>query len=195
MPPYEPDAVGRLFPEPEEPLLWYFGYGSNMQRGTFLGRRRMRPRAVRVGRVDGWRLAFDLGVGQGERAVANLAPDPAAHTWGVCWRITVPQAAHLDRTEGVGRRPGSYRRIPVCVCTDAGESLEAFTYYSTRGRPGRKPSARYMGLLLQGAAEHALPEDWIDHLRAFELARDERTPAVPGQGELFAKRPGRTRPS
>lgn len=182
-----PDASDRLFPDPEEPLLWYFGYGSNMHRGTFVGRRRMRPRDSRVARLSDWRLAFDLAVGRGERAVANLAPAPGAHTWGVCWRITVPQAAHLDRTEGVNH--GAYRRIAIRAETDEGDSFDAFTYHSLRGRAGRKPSARYMGLLVSGATEHGLPDAWIAHLRSFELARDERPREPKDQGDLFANPP------
>jgi cation transport regulator ChaC len=155
-----------------EASLWYFGYGSNTERGTFLGRRRMRPLEVRVGRLDGFELRFDLGVGPGERAVANVAEAPGAHVWGVLWRLTSDGADHLDRTEGVHR--GFYRRLAVQVATSEGARLPAFTYHSPLGQPGRKPSRRYLGLLLAGAHQHGLPEEWIARLRAFELAADER---------------------
>mgnify|MGYP002626309488 CR=1 FL=1 len=163
-----------------EPTLWYFGYGSNTERGTFLGRRRMRPLEVRIGRLDGFELRFDLGIGRGERGVANVAAREGDHVWGVLWRITGEQALHLDRTEGVHR--GFYRRLGVEVSTAEGERLPAFTYHSFRGRAGRKPSRRYLGLLLAGAHQHGLPEEWVTRLRAFELARDERRPR---QGRLL----------
>jgi len=158
----------------DEPSLWYFGYGSNTERSTFLGRRRMRPLEVRIGRLDGFELRFDLGVGQGERGVANVAPSRGAHVWGVLWRITPDGAGHLDLTEGVNR--GFYRRLAVEVATPEGSVLPAFTYHSPLGGTGRKPSRRYLGLLLAGAHQHGLPEDWIARLRTFELARDERHP-------------------
>jgi len=154
--------------------LWYFGYGSNTERGTFLARRGMTPLEVRIGRLDDFELRFDLGVGRGERGVANVAARRGDHVWGVLWRITSEQAEHLDRTEGVHR--GYYRRLPVCVATPSGESVPAFTYHSFRGRPGCKPSRRYLGLLVAGARQHGLPEAWVERLRAFELARDEREP-------------------
>ena len=47
--------------------LWYFGYGSNTERETFLGRRRMRPIEVLAGRLDDFELRFDLPIGKGER--------------------------------------------------------------------------------------------------------------------------------
>lgn len=170
----------------EPPSLWYFGYGSNTERGTFLGRRRMRPLEVRVGRLDGFELRFDLGVGRGERGVANVAARAGDHVWGVLWRIRVEQAAFLDRSEGLHR--GFYRRLPVEVTTRDGETVAAFTYHSLGGRAGRKPSRRYLGLLLAGAQQHGLPDEWIDRLRSFELAADERK-ARPGR--LFGERGGR----
>lgn len=163
-------------------LLWYFAYGSNLDPRTFLGRRRMRPLESRRARLDGFRLVFDLPVGPGERAVANIRREEGAHVHGAAWRITIEGAAHLDRTEGVHR--GYYVRKRVTLVDDAGGPFDAFTYGSTRGRAGRKPSARYLGLLLAGTRHHALPEVWIRHLRGFELAADERTT----QNELSGQR-------
>ena len=79
--------------------LWYFAYGSNLCRATFVGRRGMSPLEIRRGRVDGYRLAFDLPVGPGERGVANLVADPAAVTWGACYLLDPTACEHLDRTE------------------------------------------------------------------------------------------------
>ena len=174
-------------PDADASCVWYFGYGSNVDRGTFLGRRRMRPLAARVAVLDDWALRFDLPVGSGERGVANLRSEPGARTWGVCWQIPRAQAEHLDRTEGVPR--GAYRRQAVEVETREGVRLAAFTYCSERGVAGRKPSRRYLGLLLAGAREHGLPDEWVAFLRGLELAVDERN----SQAELFgpAHKPGR----
>ncbi len=162
------------------PWLWYFAYGSNLDPRTFLGRRRMRPSGARRARLDDHRLVFDLPVGRGERGVANVRPWPGHRVHGVAWRITGTDARFLDRTEGVHR--GYYVRLPVTLIGDDHRPFEAFTYHSSRGRRGRKPSPRYMGLLLAGARHHGLPPDWVRYLRSLELARDERRPP---QGELF----------
>lgn len=153
--------------------LWYFGYGSNMDARTFVGRRGMRPREVLTGRLDDWSLAFDLPVGLGERGVANLRPLRGAHVWGVLYRISAEEAARLDRSEGVHR--GAYTRAEVVVRTP--DQTAAFTYRSRRSDPRRKPSRRYMGLLLAGARDHGLPEAYVASLRALELAVDERDAA------------------
>ena len=163
--------------------LWYFAYGSNLDPRTFLGRRRMRPDATRVARLDDYRLVFDLPIGPGERGVANLRSERGAQVWGVAYRISPGQARHLDRTEGV---PRAYRRIRVSLEGADGEHIPAFSYLSPHRRDGRKPSRRYLGLLLRGARHHGLPAEAIRVLRSLELAKDERT----RQGELFETRPG-----
>jgi hypothetical protein len=89
----------------------------------------------------------------------------------VLYLITVEQSEHLDRTEGV---PRAYRRIPVSAIVDGSEQIAAFTYQSDRISLGRKPSSRYIGLLIEGAVQHGLPPGYLRYLRNFELAADER---------------------
>jgi len=155
--------------------IWYFAYGSNMCPATFLERRRLSPLASRRAYVDGYRLCFDIPVGPGERGVANLGADAAARTHGVAHLLTIEDATRLDATEGV---PGGlYFRHPVDMITDDGV-VAGFTYRSTMTSPGRKPSARYIDILLDGARFHALPDEYLRVLEAFELAFDERIGAV-----------------
>ena len=154
--------------------LWYFGYGSNMSRSIFLNRRGMHPLVVRRGRLDDYQLRFNLPVGPGERGVANLEPQVGACTWGILYLLTADEFDRLDRTEGV--HMGAYNRISVEVAADGEESIAAFTYRSSRTRDGRKPSARYMELLLDGAREQKLPAHYLDALARLELAKDERVP-------------------
>ena len=154
-----------------ETTLWYFAYGSNMSSAIFLGRREMHPLETRPACLDGYRLCFTLPVGPGERGVANVERAVAAHVWGVAYRIARAEGEHLDRTEGV--LGGLYERLPVVV-TAAADRLQAFTYRSSFASPGRKPSARYLGLLLDGARCHGLPLEYVRGLETLELAVDER---------------------
>ena len=157
--------------------LWYFAYGSNLDPGTFLGRRRMRPLETRVGVLAGFELRFDLPVGPGERGVANVAPREGESVWGVAYRLSHPDAERLDRSEGVHR--GGYLRLEVEVRDSAGAALSAFTYHSGRGVAGRKPSRRYLGLILAGARHHGLPAEYVARLRALSIAVDERDAQLP----------------
>jgi len=152
-------------------LTWYFGYGSNMNRGIFEGRRGMRPIKAEPALLEDYRLCFNLAIGPGERGVANLEARAGACTWGVLYLITVEQSEHLDRTEGV---PRAYRRVPVSAIVDGSEQIAAFTYQSDKIGLGRKPSLRYIALLIEGAVQHGLPPGYLRYLRSFELAADER---------------------
>jgi gamma-glutamylcyclotransferase (GGCT)/AIG2-like uncharacterized protein YtfP len=154
---------------------WYFAYGSNMQRATFEQRRGMRPSRRRCGTLSGYRLSFDLPVGPGERGVANVVAAEGDHVCGVLYLLTLEELKRLDTTEGVEH--GVYRRVEADVIDGAGSPVRAWIYISAFSTPGRKPSARYMGLLLEGARENQLPEAYIARLEAFELAHDERIEA------------------
>jgi cation transport regulator ChaC len=158
---------------------WYFAYGSNMCRATFVERRGIRPLAAERAFLDGYRLSFDLPVGPGERGVANLVAEAGARTWGVAYRLSADVCDFLDRTEGVHR--GFYRRLPVDVVAGDGRRLAAFAYQGDARSAERKPSARYLGILLDGAREIGLPAEYVAWLEAFPLAVDERQAASSGQ--------------
>jgi gamma-glutamylcyclotransferase len=130
-------------------LTWYLAYGSNMNRGIFESRRGMRPIHAQPALLENYRLRFNPAIGSGERGVANL-----------------------ESQAGIPR--GTYRRIPVSAIVDGREQIAAFTYQSDRMSLGRKPSPRYIGLLIEGAVQHGLPPGYLRYLRSFELAADER---------------------
>lgn len=159
---------------------WYFAYGSNLDRNTFCGRRRIQPRDSKTGYLSGFSLAFNLPVGSSNRGVANLVPNPKKMTWGVVYQIKVSAGRRLDRSEGVHR--GFYQRRSVSITLENQRKMTAFTYVSGRHRPNRSPSARYLGLIVNGARYHQLPLEWIEHLSAWPLADDER---IEHQAKLF----------
>ena len=100
-------------------------------------------------------------------------------TWGVVYQIKVSAGRRLDRSEGVHR--GFYQRRSVSITLENQRKMTAFTYVS-RHRPNRLPSARYLGLIVNGARYHQLPLEWIEHLSAWPLADDER---IEHQAKLF----------
>jgi cation transport regulator ChaC len=161
--------------EPGDETLWYFAYGSNLHDAIFRERRRMDARAVRRAWLDDFQLCFNLPVGPGKRGVANVEPVPGASICGAIYLLTAADCARLDRSEGVPF--GAYHRFAIDVRLDDGARQRAFTYRSTRTRAGRKPSARYLRLIIEGACQRGLPEDYVRWLGGFELAFDERESA------------------
>lgn len=158
-------AVSRTF---------YFAYGSNMDGSTLRGRRGIEWSRAAPALARGWRLALDkpslLGT---PGAMARIAPDPSSEVWGVLYEIATDDYEHLEFTEGV--RIAHYCRAAIAVePAHSWETpvVEAVTLVSDRHDASLRPSARYLNLLLAGAAEHGLPASWIETLRAIEAVEE-----------------------
>lgn len=150
--------------------VWYFAYGANMHDNAFRERRGMRPLEWRAGRVQGYRLRFNLeGRPKGKAAPANICADPNAEVWGVLYRITRAGLVHLDATEGVpGRR---YRQLGIDGQDIDGHALKAVTYIADGLEVDGQPSLRYLTLLRDGARAHGLPQRWLRLLDGIEHAQ------------------------
>jgi len=68
----------------------------------------------------------------------------------------------LDEYEGVSK--GVYTRESADVAS-AGEMVNAMIYVATDTRY-KKPSARYIGALIRGAQAFAMPDPYVERLRA-----------------------------
>ncbi|HTI84031.1 MAG TPA: gamma-glutamylcyclotransferase family protein [Acetobacteraceae bacterium] len=151
-----------LLGRPSEPV-WYFAYGSNMHHSAFRERRRMKPTEWRVGRLQGYRLRFNLeGRPIGKAAPANICSDGSCEVWGVLYRITRRELLRLDSTEGVPGR--NYRHILVPVEDANGNMVTAVTYMAKGREADGRPSRRYITLLRDGARAHGLPAVWLEFL-------------------------------
>lgn len=143
------------------PALWYFAYGANMAAET-MTRRGLTPARSVMARLDDYALRFSQpGIPLLEPGFANIEPAPGARVFGVVHAMSAEELRRLDRFEG-----RSYRHERVRVTTEALGVLEAIAYRNPRARTPRTPSQRYKNLLLQGAREHHLPQDYIDALEA-----------------------------
>jgi cation transport regulator ChaC len=143
--------------------IWYFAYGSNMHKETFVGRRRIKPLECRVGRISGYRLRFNLeGRPKGKAAPANICPDGGNEVWGVLYRITRRDLLRLNSTEGIPGR--GYRPTLLNVEDMAGNQVAAITYVAAGKETDGRPSLRYISLLREGARRHGLPGPWIRFL-------------------------------
>ena len=150
--------------------IWYFAFGANMHDSAFRERRGMFPLEWRAGRVEGYRLRFNLdGRPKGRAAPANLCADPQAEVWGVLYRITGRDLVRLDSTEGVpGRR---YRHLWVQAEDSSDNPVLAVTYIADGNEVDGSPSLRYITLLRDGARAHGLPEHWLRFLEGVKVAK------------------------
>lgn len=154
--------------------IWYFAYGSNL----FQDRMQERTGPIRTSQLavlNGYRLAFNKSGKDGE-IYANIVPGNVEVVIGVVYLCNCEAMARLDAWEGVSG--GHYRREPVQVKTLAGNVLIAQTYIAgdqfviAEGRP----SPWYLDLILNGAAEHGLPAEYIRYVEAIANANKPGTP-------------------
>lgn len=139
---------------------WYFAFGANMSRAVLEKRRGMTPLRAERARTKGWARAFvERGVPLIEPVFAGLVEAPDDECWGVAYELRDDDARRLDGFEGSG-----YSRVEVDAETESFGLVRAFAYASANPVHGRKPSRRYLSLLVDGAREHGLPADVIDSL-------------------------------
>jgi len=155
---------------PSEDEIWYFAYGANMHDSAFRGRRRMRSKEWRAGRILGYRLRFNLdGRPIGMAAPANISADAQSEVWGVLYELTRRNLVRLDATEDV---PGPrYRHLWTDAEDIDGRALKVVTYIAEGKEKDGNPSLRYIKLLREGARAHGLPQHWVSFLESVRPAR------------------------
>lgn len=137
----------------------YFAYGSNMSTP------RLRERAASarpLGRawLPDMRLTFNKPARDGS-GKANLVAAPGSRCWGVLFELEADEFERLDRYE-----PGYVRRTgPVFADFGPERAIEAEFYLYEHASEEIPPCAEYLRHLLDGAREHALPEEFSERLR------------------------------
>lgn len=94
-----------------------------------------------------------------------MGESPGDVTWGVLYEIDIQDLGTLDKVDS------GYKRIPVQVWKSDGKTVEAVTYVSTELTDEHVAYEWYKDLLIAGAREHNLPQDYIAYL--------ERLPSKP----------------
>jgi 5-oxoprolinase (ATP-hydrolysing) len=139
----------------------YFAYGSNMDPRTM---QKTVPGASPVGpgRLEGFRLEFNVYSDRWEGGAANLEPDPDAHLWGVVWRIEDEDLAKLDTYIG---HPTFYRREHVAVWV-GDETLKCLTYRVAHQRGYVRPTSSYLARVRGAIRQQGLPPEALDIMEA-----------------------------
>ncbi len=143
------------------PTASYFAYASNMNGAQF------RSRAGQIlsqeqARLENYELIFNKK-SRGGSATANIRPAPGKTVRGVLYKVAESAFHNLDRFEGV---PEHYRRIEVTVTDGRGKKIPAQVYIATKVENGLRPAAHYLQTILDGAAEHGLPTEYINEVKA-----------------------------
>jgi hypothetical protein len=135
----------------------YFAYGSNLWAARL---RERAPSAVPrgVARAPGFALRLDKRGGDGS-AKANIHPAPGGVVWGVVYALDPADWPRLDACER------DYARIEIGVLLGE-EPMRVHTYRSDLLIEDAVALEWYKRLVLDGAREHGLPEEWCAVLEA-----------------------------
>ena len=139
-------------------MLLYFAYGANMD-ARHMKARVGDARLVGPGRLDGFRLAFNVYSTEWEGGAANLEVDEEEHVWGVLWEVPEPEAGGLDAFRG---HLTFYRREDVVVQGPAGQVI-AWTYRVAHQEGSYvRPTDDYLRLLNSAIRVQGLPPEALD---------------------------------
>lgn len=160
----------------------YFAYGSNLH-SLRLRLRVPSAQFVGIGRLADYRLQYQKR-GRDRSGKCDIAPEPGGEVYGVVYRLPGPEMHRLDAIEGRG-----YRRVPVEVQMQGEQRLvPAYTYRARAAAvdPSLAPMQWYRDLVVTGAQQRGLPEDYVKNLLRrearqdahFRRARDARTTLI-----------------
>lgn len=149
----------------------YFAYGANMfSRGV----QDVVPSAVAIdiGFVQGRRFTFGKvsrdGSGKCDIEVTN---NPNNRVYGVLYKINAKDKSNLNNAEGLGT---GYSEANVQVVTSTG-NYAAATYVASYKEAMLRPYQWYKALVVAGAVEHGLPNEYVEWLRTFEAQADSNS--------------------
>jgi gamma-glutamylcyclotransferase (GGCT)/AIG2-like uncharacterized protein YtfP len=145
--------------------MLYFAYASNMNHAQ-MKERCPGGRFLKPAVLEGYRFVYDGYSVTRQGSTANIVKSETESVRGALFEITEKDKLSLDSHEGY---PKEYDRKVIEVRDADGVAHAAMTYF----RPGRalgKPHPDYERVVLDGARDSKLPEDYIDkYLRVIRL--------------------------
>jgi len=137
-------------------MKYYFAYGSNM---NFKQMKERCPdaRFLKRAYLEGYRFVYDGYSKTRKGAVANIVEAEGKEVWGGLFEVSEECIKSLDSYEGY---PISYKRKVLTVKDDKGNTYEAIVYLREPQQKG-KPSEEYRKMVLEGAKDCGLPEEYI----------------------------------
>jgi hypothetical protein len=150
----------------EENYIYYFAFGSNLEPGVFVTRRKMNPVEIICGVLPKWQLIFDYaGLPGIEPCFGNIKANELAEVHGIIYKITTTEFDYLLSTEG-----SSYNTISVDIQTYDGRVITAYTLVVPQSstfilKTLDVPSNRYINLIRSGAKYHQLHPRYIEYLQ------------------------------
>lgn len=119
--------------------------------------------------------------GSGKCDVVTTGSD-SDEVWGVLFEFDGSEKSALDRAEGLGK---GYAAKSIDVFAASG-MVAAMTYYATITKSSLKPYHWYKALVVAGAREHGLPEDYVAAIESAPSVSDLDTKRAARNGRLLS---------
>ena len=136
--------------------MFYFAYGSNMSHQQMKERCPGAKFLFRA-KLDGYLFQYDGRSQKRKGAVANVVLGGDGAVWGGVFEINADNLSALDCYEGY---PNSYNRTDLDTKDNKGTTYKAIVYFRT-GKDLGRPSEVYREIILRGAQDCGLPEEYI----------------------------------
>lgn len=136
--------------------MFYLAYGSNMNHQQ-MKKRCPGARFLRRVYVESYKFVYDGQSNSRNSPVANIVSAKGGRVWGGLFEINEDNLAALDRYEDY---PNSYDRSELDAKDDQNNLYKAWAYYRT-GKNIGEPSEEYRGIVIEGARNCGLPEEYV----------------------------------
>ena len=145
---------------PGERRVEYLAFGANLS-DAILRERRIKPLAARPFTLRDYGLRFDHPAPWANCGYASAEPAAGETLHGYLYTLHERDAARMDYYEVVPVL-NRYRRT---VVEQDGETI--FFYQTNRSTPNLRPTAEYLGFIVQGLSDHPdVSEDYLERIRA-----------------------------
>ncbi len=152
--------------------MWYFAYGSNLNQADLdrwcgnrpVPRLKLNQKTWQRATLEGCKLVFDCYSTSRGCEAANVRPAPANHVRGVAFEVSQEELEIIAQKENT---PRTYVQDDVDVTLEDESKVPAKTFVC---RPGTeqhagRPSPEYLALIIEGATEYGLDQEWINKLK------------------------------
>ena len=145
----------------------YFAYGSNLL-STRMHVNNKDAIKLSLGRLKDWKFVFsgyspEFWMG----ATANIIPSPCDEVIGVIWSVSSFEP--LDRQEvhyeSINVQVEDLKTGEIKTCRTY---IQSKSHYETTGKTPDKPSKAYKNVILAGARESSLPNEYYNKLCQYE---------------------------
>ena len=126
--------------------MYYFAYGSNLNRKQML-ERCPESKPAFTATLPNYRLVFLGWSRQWHGGVASIRPFRGEKVPGAVYEISEQCLRRLDKFEGY---PRDYNRLNVTVFSEDGEPVPAITYIKAGQAEETKPTPEYLSVIQQG---------------------------------------------